>query len=92
LPVKFANILGNGQAPFGEDATAHPRHDTITDAFGKSNVEAASPAVSGITTSPSSEGILENGDAPENGGANENDNTQKISLGNPMLAYRGSKL
>jgi hypothetical protein len=32
--------------PFDEDATAHPRHDTITDAFSKSNAEAASPAVS----------------------------------------------
>jgi hypothetical protein len=41
--------LGIGQAPFDEDATAQPRHDTITDAFGKSNAEAASPAVSGIT-------------------------------------------
>jgi hypothetical protein len=92
LPVKFANILGIGQAPFDEDATAHPRHDTITDASGKSNAEAASPAVSGITTSPSSEGTPENDDTPENGGANENDNTQRILLGNPMLAYRGSKL
>jgi hypothetical protein len=55
-PVKFANILGISQAPLDEDATAQPRHGTITGAFGKSNAEAASPAVSDIITSHSSEG------------------------------------
>jgi hypothetical protein len=89
LPVKFANILGIGQAPFGEDTTVHPRHNTITDAFLKSNAEAASPAISSITTGPSSG--PENDDAPENDGANKNDNAQRILLGNPLLPYRGSK-
>jgi hypothetical protein len=42
-----------------------------------------------LTRSPSSEGTP---DAPENDSANENDNTQRILLGNPMLTYRGSKL
>jgi hypothetical protein len=38
--------------PFDEDATAHPRYDTITDAFSESNAEAASPTVSVLEGGP----------------------------------------
>ena len=68
-PAKCVNIFDIDPAPLDRDTTVQPGHNSITDALGSSNVEAAGPAVRDITTSPSGEDASESGNVPIADGA-----------------------